>query len=64
MSEKETLISFFRTSAGRKLSSASLFLRLFECNAFSERRIKLGKLDFALGRLLVLARPDDVGRLR
>jgi len=46
------------------LAGLSLFLRLFEGDALAQGRVELGKLDLALYRLLVLARPDDVRRLR
>ena len=44
--------------------SFDLFLGFFENNALSERGVEFRDLDFALDGLLVLARPDDVRRLR
>ena len=40
------------------------FLRFLEGDALTQRGVELRKLDLALHGLLVLARPDDVRRLR
>lgn len=43
---------------------AVLFLRFFEEHTLLQRGVELRELDLTLDGLLVLARPDDVRRLR
>ena len=71
--KNEIGISFFIRSLGSRPAKTkrktpvwafSLFLRFFEDDALAQGRVELRELYFALSSLLVLARPDDVRRLR
>jgi hypothetical protein len=48
----------------RQLTGFSLFLYLFENDAFAERGIKLRDLDLALYGFLILTSPNDMFGLR